>query len=102
MRKRTWILLGALSLLVSCSSPQINIQAEIDKANHCKIVADCKDLGSHCPFGCNVLVNKLETNNVQKLIEQYNQSTSQKCAYDCLSIKKIKCIGSKCTAIYQQ
>ena len=97
---KSWYLFSLILFLAACSGSRVNIQADIDKANSCKTPKDCVNLGSHCPFGCDVLVNQSEKSSAKKLIDLYNQSNPSQCSYGCLSLKEIKCIASKCTAIY--
>jgi hypothetical protein len=98
--RMTW-LLGFVFLLLfgmmACAPDKVSIQREIDRAKYCEDAADCVDVGSKCPFGCSIVVNKVEAEFIRKLVQDYTTD----CAYDCLALKEILCQEKKCKAVHE-
>jgi len=92
---KTLILFAAL--LAGCGLSPEAIQSEIDRANYCTTVADCGDAGSHCPFGCNILVNEAEVPRIRQLVESESKSS---CVYDCAQLVSMACESRRCVARY--
>lgn len=72
-----------------------DIRREINAANTCTVDADCAEVGSVCPFGCHISVNKAESARIQALLETYPSD----CAYSCIAIDRIECISNRCMAV---
>lgn len=70
------------------------VERAISAANHCKTTADCVDLGGHCPFGCQVVVNASEAPRVRALIEAYPAP----CVYRCAAPDPVACVEGRCEA----
>lgn len=78
------------------------IKAEIEKANYCNFKEDCVNIGSVCPFGCDILVNKNEAKRISGLIGAFQDCTfgvCKFCDYMCIQFKGIDCIDKKCMPI---
>lgn len=71
---------------------ELQVKQAIDKANRCVQHDDCEDVGSKCPFGCNVHVNKAEAADIREMIDAF-QST---CQYACLQFAGVKCQSGQC------
>jgi hypothetical protein len=54
-------------------------------------------VGSKCPFGCNIVVNVNEQQEIKNLIESYESN----CIYGCVLIKNesIMCVKNKCKIV---
>lgn len=71
------------------------IAAAIETANYCETAADCSNVGSVCPFGCDVFVNEAEAGEIKTLLAGY-QST---CQYFCVEITGVACTENKCVTL---
>jgi hypothetical protein len=80
-------------LVAACSPTESDIRDAIEDANHCSAVSDCVDVGTVCPFGCNILVNKSEAQRIRDMLDGYEST----CAYDCAAPKGVACTGGRCT-----
>jgi hypothetical protein len=85
-----------LTLSAACGNSQEDIQAEIDRANHCTQASECADAGGYCPFGCNIFVNAAEKDRIRDLMRSYGSN----CAYDCAQLKSVACESGRCVAKY--
>ncbi len=102
MKLWSWIGLVLVLGLVACGPSKEAVQAAIDEANTCQADSDCASAGSQCPFGCSIPVHKGKVSTIKALVEDYQKSTTQVCAYDCLALDKIVCENNKCVAKYQE
>ena len=86
--------LGGLLIvtLLGCAPSEDEIQEEIDEAGHCTAASECVDIGTECPFGCNILVNAAEADRIRGLLEDHDES----CAYDCMAPTTIQCTAGRC------
>lgn len=92
------IILAIFIIVFSSLIPTLkekNIKNEIIKANYCEEDSDCVNVGSKCPFGCWIYVNKNEVEKISNLIDKYNSN----CVYGCLLCDNVKCEDKKCVAI---
>ena len=90
------MLSGAL-LLMACWPSESDVKDEIDAANYCTVTTDCADVGTDCPFGCNILVNASEAERIQELINDYHSGRpNEECMYDCVASYGIECRAGKC------
>ena len=71
------------------------IEARIEQANYCTVASDCVDIGGKCPFGCYILVNVAEADEIEKLVDEYHSN----CMYSCMAIAGIECTAGKCEVI---
>jgi hypothetical protein len=99
---RTVLVAGgiALALVAACGPSESHVKEEIAQANHCTAPADCVNLGSHCPFGCYVLVNQSEADRIADLIQEYDDAHSRsQCMYDCIAFTGIGCREHQCVTL---
>ena len=73
----------------------IRIKSEIKKANYCSSKDDCEIVGSVCPYGCNIAVNKNEASKIKELLSSYQGF----CQYMCVEAKGIDCIEGRCQVL---
>jgi len=73
------------------------IRIAISKANYCDTAIDCQNVGSVCPFGCDIFVNKTEKENISAILGGYNG----RCQYLCVELKDVQCVENKCVARYE-
>jgi hypothetical protein len=95
---RRLLLSGLLGVLSGCGTSEADVREEIRKANTCATVADCEDVGSHCPYGCNVLVNRTHAEHIRQLLRRSSNNT---CQYDCAQLLSIACEAGVCVGKYQ-
>lgn len=88
----------AAGLLASCAVSDDSIREEIAIANTCTQASDCVDVGSYCPFGCDILVNASQADRIQSLLESHEDNS---CAYDCAAISWISCEAGVCVGHIQ-
>ena len=85
-----------LLLLFACPS-ETSVQSAIDDAKSCTTADECVDVGSQCPFGCNIVVNKTEEAHIRELLDQYAKSqVGSACMYDCIMVGPIVCEAGQC------
>jgi hypothetical protein len=83
-----------------CAPSEQDVSEEIEAANYCSAASECRDLGSHCPFGCAVLVNEAESSRILELITDFNESNEgQQCMYSCIAYDALECQGGQCVAV---
>lgn len=73
------------------------VEAAIAKAGHCATDADCVALSPTCPFGCGIVVNKAEAQNIEQLLQTWT-GQNEACAYRCRKPEAVACTAGKCTA----
>jgi hypothetical protein len=79
---------------------EAHVRDEIDEANHCAAPGDCVNVGSHCPFGCYVLVNAGEAERIEELIQDYYDSHGgEQCMYDCIAVSGFDCQAQRCVTL---
>ena len=88
-----------LPLIAGACVSETDVREEIEQANYCQEADDCVNLGSHCPFGCYVLVNEAEAVRIMGLIQDYYDQHGEQCMYDCMAISGIDCQAERCEAI---
>jgi hypothetical protein len=90
----TAVLVSAASLLTvpACSPSEEDIKEEIQAARACVITEECIDVGSTCPFGCSIVVNKQDADRIRDLVEGY----SSNCQYDCVATQGVTCKAGRC------
>ena len=71
-----------------------SIKKAIDEANYCNTSDDCINIGSACPFGCNIVVNKDKASEIKEKISNYPST----CMYQCVASDPIECVSNKCKA----
>ena len=74
-----------------------NIKEKITQANYCNSDDDCFFIGSKCPFGCYIYVNKAEGDRIKELIEGFNSN----CVYGCVQSYGVECKNNKCVEILE-
>jgi hypothetical protein len=73
------------------------VQADIEAANYCAAAGECVNLGSHCPFGCYVLVNQAEVSDITDRIAEYDESNEgTQCTYSCVAVDGFDCTDGRC------
>jgi hypothetical protein len=82
----------AIILLAGCTQAQI--QKEIQKANYCNNVEECVNIGSKCPFGCDIHVNEKEAERIRQLVGSYESN----CVYGCAECE-VQCVNNKCVCL---
>ena len=86
-----------LMLLLACPS-ETTVNAAIADAQACTATEECVDIGTQCPFGCNILVNEAEADHVKSLLDQYAKAHGgMACMYDCIAPGPISCEAGQCT-----
>ncbi|MBI2971833.1 MAG: hypothetical protein HYY37_05430 [Candidatus Aenigmarchaeota archaeon] len=90
-------LLLAISVIIVAGSgvSAAYVQEQINRSNYCAAEADCVDIGSKCPFGCHILVNKNEAAKVTALVNEYTSN----CIYSCVETAGMRCFNSRCESI---
>ena len=88
-------LLVFLLMLISCSKSQTFIRNQIYQENYCTTKDDCVNIGSKCPFGCYILVNKNEAEKIKKLVNSYESN----CVYDCMYCPDFECKNGRCEPV---
>ena len=90
------LLLSVLCVLwfvgAGCGMSSDYIKEEIKNAKACDTAEDCVSVGSKCPFGCSIVVNKTNADRIKSLVDGY----STNCQYDCLPSDKIVCEEGQC------
>lgn len=79
----------------ACGMSEDSIKQEIEKARACTTDAECANVASKCPFGCNVTVNQKDAEYIRGLVDGFQSN----CQYDCVALDKIVCQNSLCTAL---
>ncbi len=104
MNKRRKLLLSGILLFcfaflvtAGCGFSHDYINHEIKNAKACTKDTDCISVGSKCPFGCSIVVNKTESYRIGSLVDNY----STNCAYDCLPPDKVVCENKMCVQKYK-
>lgn len=98
MRTALYCFLFSVSVFGGCGASEESIRAEISSAGTCTQAADCAVVGTYCPYGCSIVVNKNEVERIRKLLES---NTSNTCLYDCVPLKSIACENGACVAKFQ-
>ena len=84
----------------ACSKDGDDVRSKIASANYCTEPTDCVNVGSHCPFGCYVLVNADEADSVLSAINEYfDAHPGEQCMYDCVAVAGYDCVSGKCETI---
>lgn len=99
----TFILVAALILafaVVAGREPRIVdkepvVMKEIERANFCQKDGDCAIVGSKCPFGCNIVVNKDHADRIGFIMESYKSN----CIYNCVAAEP-KCVNRRCKTVF--
>jgi hypothetical protein len=80
-----------LAALAACGNDRL--EQRIEDANYCEVAEDCVDVGSHCPFGCNILVNVEEADGIDRALERRRET----CLYECAApAGEIVCAQGEC------
>jgi hypothetical protein len=82
--------------VAACGPSSDTVQAAIDEANYCETEADCTDIGAICPFGCNILVNESEAEEIEGLIKKFLDNQKSFCNYTCPAMGDVVCEGGSC------
>jgi len=72
------------------------IQSEINEANYCDVKEDCVNIGTKCPFGCDIYVNGDEADRIKEMVYSYDED---ECIYDCMACPSVECVEGKCVEI---
>lgn len=91
----SFVLLAACNSGSGSPTSEEGIKKELVKANYCDTAADCTDVGSKCPFGCYLYVNKDEAPRIKKMVDGF----SSQCEYSCIAIKGVECVQNECQVI---
>lgn len=86
-------------LAAGCFPTENRVERFIDEANYCETADECVNLGSYCDFGCYVLVNEAEAEDVQRRIDNYYDTHPDNCALDCIAADGFDCVGRTCVWI---
>lgn len=70
------------------------VEAMLEAANHCTVATDCVDVGTQCPFGCWILVNAAEADDVRAAIDAWAAAGSSSCTYSCANRGEIVCTAA--------
>lgn len=89
-----------LLLLTACLPTERRVDAAIDEANFCEVAEDCVDVGSVCPFGCNILVNESEVDDITALLDRFERGRPGMCVYDCAMMLSVSCEENRCVGNY--
>lgn len=95
-------LLAAGLALSACKPSEAALSARIDAANTCQAPADCVDVGSVCPFGCNILVNADEADDIRRALASYIEDGRETCPLDCEPVVSIACEEFRCVPSYTE
>lgn len=74
------------------------VETAIGQAQQCKTREDCAPLGSPCPFGCNLAVDKTQTSHLLEMIHEYKTKTENFCSYNCPVPAGYACYKGRCIA----
>ena len=72
------------------------IRSEIDEANYCDVKEDCVNIGTKCPFGCDIYVNEGEADRIKELVYSYD---GEDCIYDCYLCPGVECVNNSCVEV---
>lgn len=91
------LLTAAVTALLApaCAPSEEDVKQQIEAARACSNTNECVDIGSVCPFGCAIVVNKSQSDRISKLVQEH---ASNDCVYDCASVTGIVCEANRCTA----
>jgi hypothetical protein len=70
------------------------VEALIASANYCDDATDCVDIGATCPFGCWILVNAAEADEVEAAIGAWAAAGTSSCTFSCANRGEISCSAS--------
>jgi hypothetical protein len=88
-----------LLLAAGCTSED-DVSEAIDAAAACSAETVCVSIGSYCPWGCNIVVDRDEAEAVWDAISAYWESHAyEACDQICGPIAAISCDGGRCTAV---
>jgi hypothetical protein len=73
---------------------EAEIREEIELARRCQNDHECINLGSRCPIGCAITVNRSEAERILGLLRDLEAS----CTQDCSPVTRVVCEKSLCTA----
>ena len=71
--------------------PKPHLVKLIEEANYCKVKSDCNNIGPIGPYGCYILINKENVNEVKPKIE-----AARTLLYSCLR-QRYDCLNGKCS-----
>ncbi len=74
------------------STQEQYVRESIDDANYCATAADCRMVGSVCPFGCYIHAHADEAARIGAMLEAYPST----CMYSCIEYPGVACVGGKC------
>jgi len=66
----------------------------IDEANYCSVDSDCVNIGSICPYGCRILINRKHDKELCEVL-----SKASRCSFMCSGSGIVKCKNYKCAYI---
>jgi hypothetical protein len=98
VRRRTWISSGAFAvgLALGCASER-SVERAIVDAGYCEVDADCVAISGECPFGCWVVINATEVDDIERRMERYRQQrVGAQCVYDCAPAGPVRCDAGAC------
>ena len=97
-----WLILGAVVLIAGgviwLSLGKIYIQTQINKGNYCRATTDCSLVGTRCPLGCDIYVNKDRVSKIKFLFYFYPTT----CNFRCMRKEGVECVNNKCEAVSVQ
>ena len=101
MQKKSLAIIAAslaiLSSLISgcgVGTDKDTISYEIEKATSCATNEDCVNLGSKCPLGCEILVNRTEAPRIKAMLDAYKEE----CEFDCVACP-FGCVRQRCETL---
>lgn len=93
-------LLAAALLLGACKPSEVGLARRLEAANTCEVPEDCVDLGSVCPFGCNLLVNVDKADDLRKALASFTEDGLQTCTLDCETPTSLDCDRFECVPVF--
>ena len=91
-----------VALLAACGGPTAEaVRTAISDSTACEAVEECVDLGSHCPFGCQVVVHEDYAEDIFAMMDEYYATTEEVCSALCAEPSGIDCLEGTCTALYE-
>jgi hypothetical protein len=91
------ICVGILVCVLGACGPNAEaVREAIENANHCMVAEDCVNVGSICPFGCDIVVHESEADAIESLINDYLDHQRSQCNYGCPATGSIVCEQQVC------
>lgn len=83
--------------ILACGPNEAQVRDTIEAARACTRDDECESLGSACPFGCYIVVNRAQASAVEATLTRYRAASSgAECVYDCAAPGQISCTAGRC------